>query len=1469
MSTAGATPALAAVNGAASSTATRDEARLQLQQAVDQAKGATVHQFDPDASPEEKARLARKGAPQAVDMSALPDVKPPETAKFEKAGGMAMATDIGTKPTQVTPTTSSAEIDAIAIAQAEGRLDKDGTPAPPGAMPAAGPKLREIPAWFAIGWTGQDKSLFLAPEEARAQSILSEFISEAYFGQWWHNAGIIIFAVLASHFATLFGGGIASLLVVVSVCATYYQTSLTRTRRYARDDLAREVAKKGLTSEIESANWLNHFLTRFWLIYEPVLSATIVASVDQVLSVSTPAFLDSIRMTTFTLGTKPPRIDHVKTFSRTDEDIVLMEWKVSFVPNDVQDLTKAAIDRKVNPKVVLNIRLGIGPAVVGKDIVVEDISFQGTMRVRMKLMTAFPHVKLVDLSFMQPPIVDFVLKPIGFDLSMIPGLSPFIMSQLHATLGPMMYHPNTFTLNLEQMLSGTPIDTACGVLMITLHSARGIKATKLGGGAPDPYISVSIANRAELARTTTKRSTSSPRWKETLFILLNNLNETLSLRVMDWNEHRPDSELGTASFDLKSLNEDGQQEGVTGDVLFDGKARGQVKFDAIFYPVLVANKLADGTIEPIPETKSGVVRLVVHQAKELDPRGQQINPFVNVTLNGRKVHQSQTLKRTPNPVWERPCEFLVTEKEKAVIGVQVMDDNAIQADTRLGNVNVKLTDILAANAKGQDWFPLSNAKSGRVRLTAEWKPVSMAGAISGAGQYTAPIGVVRILFKGARDLKNVEFSGKSDPYARVLHAGIVQARTQVIDNNLDPVWDEIVYIQVHSKKDTFTVEVMDYQHMSKDRSLGVTELAVADLLQEGPDKTTKPWISTGKHSRKESLRIDGRKTVKGQIEYDVEFFPCAHLKNVRFDAPETESIPEEADVAELGQKQEREGEAGIEMSREALMKTDTGVLAFQLRSGQLSKKGARLEVLFDDGYWPAYSTEPARSTHAVWDEIGEAVIREKQWSRIIFKLNEAEKETREDILSSLTMDVDAFLEACLDKPATFTMTDPAGGSRSTITVMAKYIPIHMEIEPRESINNTGTLRVEVIGAKGLPAADRNGKADPYAVFHLNGARVFKSETVKKTLAPTWNEDFTCEVPSRVAADFTVEVMDWDRVGTATKLCRARIDLASLDPLQLTEVTVPLQPLKDVKHGKDEPVVFLKMLFRPGFLAKARKATSTFSAAGRVGTNIAGGVVGVGGNIAHAGGAVGKGAVQGVGVVGKGAVTGVGVVGKGAVTGVGAVGKGVFGGIRKVAGNSSHARQVSASSTNASMLLVEPDGVFEAPDVELLADSSSIAAAVPQSLQVRLKSLEHCREGGSKTLVAIKAGSKTVKEVKARSSTDDSTVFDEVVTIGAAQRPLRLSFVIHHKKTFGSDKALDTCVIDDVWDIFALGGQPQTISVPLTDHGGQLLVELSWSAQAVGASPALGADADNVSIAGSVTPSTKARSRFSSAFGRKT
>jgi Ca2+-dependent lipid-binding protein len=72
---------------------------------------------------------------------------------------------------------------------------------------------------------------------------------------------------------------------------------------------------------------------------------------------------------------------------------------------------------------------------------------------------------------------------------------------IHSILGPMMYQPNVFTLNLEQLLSGAPIDTAIGVIKVVVHGARSIEASKIGGGTPDPYVTFSINNSTQLART--------------------------------------------------------------------------------------------------------------------------------------------------------------------------------------------------------------------------------------------------------------------------------------------------------------------------------------------------------------------------------------------------------------------------------------------------------------------------------------------------------------------------------------------------------------------------------------------------------------------------------------------------------------------------------------------------------------------------------------------------------------------------------------------------------------------------------------------------------------------------------------------------------------------------------------------------------------------------------------------------------
>ena len=75
----------------------------------------------------------------------------------------------------------------------------------------------------------------------------------------------ILFAVLVTRFITVLNFGWGWIFLVLASCTSYYTLSMTRTRQRARDDIQRELVKTRLVTETESADWLNGFLDRFWL----------------------------------------------------------------------------------------------------------------------------------------------------------------------------------------------------------------------------------------------------------------------------------------------------------------------------------------------------------------------------------------------------------------------------------------------------------------------------------------------------------------------------------------------------------------------------------------------------------------------------------------------------------------------------------------------------------------------------------------------------------------------------------------------------------------------------------------------------------------------------------------------------------------------------------------------------------------------------------------------------------------------------------------------------------------------------------------------------------------------------------------------------------------------------------------------------------------------------------------------------
>lgn len=198
------------------------------------------------------------------------------------------------------------------------------------------------------------------------------------------------------------------------------------------------------------------------------------------------------------------------------------------------------------------------------------------------------------------------------------------------------------------------------------------------------------------------------------------------------------------------------------------------------------------------------------------------------------------------------------------------------------------------------------------------------------------------------------------------------------------------------------------------------------------------------------------------------------------------------------------------------------------------------------------------------------------------------------------------------------------GRESRVTISLRYIPVRMQLDPSESFNNSGSLRVEVLDAADLPAADRNGLSDPFCRFMLSEREVFKTKTQKKTLHPAWNEFFEVQIRSRTSAKFQVTIWDWDFADSADFLGAAAIPLEILEPFQPQEVTLAL----DGKSG----VVRLKLLFKPSYVMRSRQGSSTFSGTfSTPGKVIGAPVKGVGKGAMMVGGGVAKGA----GFIGRG------------------------------------------------------------------------------------------------------------------------------------------------------------------------------------------------------------------------------------------
>ncbi|KAJ3161537.1 hypothetical protein HDU88_007342 [Geranomyces variabilis] len=685
---------------------------------------------------------------------------------------------------------------------------------------------------------------------------------------YWENLKVALYfttGVVWTFILTKLNFGFAWVLLILVMVGGAFRRNQKRLRRKINNELSKQLAIKKLETDAESVEWMNLFLTRFWLIFEPSLSEGIKTNVDWVLEANKPGFLDDLRLTTFTLGSQAPRVESIRSYPSTSDDILMMDWDLSFSPVDEESMSKQ--ERQTSDirhsKIELTARVGKGMASIPLPVLVTEMEFRGKARIQLKFMTAYPHIKTVEFCLLEKPVLDFNVRPLkGMDLMDTPGLSSFISDTINYYTELYVIDPNKITIDLEQLLgTSTEADKPIGVLRVAVYEAKGLRNMELAGKS-DPYAVMTIGGK-QVIRTKTITNTLNPVWEETHHIVITkstlaqieSKSDEVRVELFDWNNLAKDKSMGaTASLRLgkwlklleDTKDEDADATHLTAEekdtlihewgtpfaddtdvwkkLSIGDSSKGDVRLGLSYFPV---QDLAPGVVPT--EFSAGILMITVHQAKELGC-SKNANPDCSIEQDGMEIFRTPTRRKTNNPVWDAPFTIFVTDLDNAKFRFRLWNDGKA-----LGAADVYPKDCIGKEATA-DWFKLFGGKeaAGRLRVTFRFTPVDLEGEGLDVAKMKRrqPVALLRLNVVEAKGLANVEMMGKSDPYTKLSLAGRSFGATHVKNNVLDPKWNEIFYAVCYSRKEMLSLSVWDWNDLRKDRTLGKVDFMVADLIKE-------------------------------------------------------------------------------------------------------------------------------------------------------------------------------------------------------------------------------------------------------------------------------------------------------------------------------------------------------------------------------------------------------------------------------------------------------------------------------------------------------------------------------------------------------------------------------------------------------------------------------------------------------------
>jgi hypothetical protein len=445
------------------------------------------------------------------------------------------------------------------------------------------------------------------------------------------------------------------------------------------------------------------------------------------------------------------------------------------------DLSETASSGKQDARILFLFQAKIGPVAMQLPVKVVLNGLVGIAHIRLELTNESPFLGDMELSFAGLPRVSLDIVPLKLSLAQVPGLSGIIQSSVDSAL-EMYTMPKKLEMNLGELLMGDGIKRecdACGILLITIHSAHDLERSDIKGKG-DAYARVNYT-RTSTARTRVTRVIKdelNPRWEQTFSLVVSpqvlaalrstgtdqsgEEGESVSVEILDSDSTSDDDFLGKATWSLKEIMEEesvgkmNRRQNTLKGLEKNGKGSGTVDWSIGFFEKQPLKgeeekcqedeqkeELKHKTKEeierhkkevhadlltktpPSSEPSLGLLAIQIHGISSLrfkDAESEESfqeapSSYVEVLLSDRLVFRSRTKMDDAEPCFNAMSEQVCDWRVSSCIFVIRQNTNAGK-DGILGVVPIQLSSIFQKASLVTDVYPLAGGRaSGRLHLS--------------------------------------------------------------------------------------------------------------------------------------------------------------------------------------------------------------------------------------------------------------------------------------------------------------------------------------------------------------------------------------------------------------------------------------------------------------------------------------------------------------------------------------------------------------------------------------------------------------------------------------------------------------------------------------------------------------------------------------------------------------------------------